>query len=374
MIRATLGAVLLVLLVGCRSTPSSGERLTVLLQKHVHYLPEDHLDPLLGEMKSKEMVFLGEVHDVPALHRAEDDLVAGLAAIRPVVYAWESCYSMSPFFEADSLGRPNPLSPRQPIPPQIVAFNSTNLPARQVMVTAVDLEHPIYHSKEHPVRYLTQMAQRSTSAAAREALQARIPRLTATKTYAEVQEYLQEIKSLFQEHAATFSAADQEEIRFALDLFEASNRYKHASQGLIKTSGNPEQIRLEYFIKTLARAYQKARQREAILVARVGNRHVSLFDPCETKYFAADHPATRGKVLAVQMLPVYDDAAKESAPGIDLAAAVKPLMKPGHYCYLPLPGLQGGARRALKYSYYFPGNRPVCDGLLFVKAPRTPGS
>jgi hypothetical protein len=328
---------------------------------------------LLGEMKSKEIVFLGEVHGVPAISRAADDLVVGLASTRPAVYAWEGCYSLSPFYEAASLGKPNPLSPLQPIPPQIVAFNSTNLPERQIMVTAVDVEHAIYHSKEHPLRYLQEMANRSTSASVREALGARIPRLTSTKSYDEVQEYLRELNHLFQEHAATFSDADQEEILFALDLFEASNRYQHAFRGLIKTPGNPEQIRFEFFKKTIDRAYLKAYQRKAILVPRVGNWHAALTYPCEAKYFALDHPATKGKVMVVQMLPVYDERGKESTGGIDLVTAVKPLMKPGNYCYLALPPLHGAARRALKYSSYYPGNRPLCDGLLFVRAPKPPG-
>lgn len=361
-----------VMLAGCGSVPASPERLTSLLREQVRYLPDKHLDTLVEEMRSKEMVFLGEVHGVPALHRVADDLVAGLASIRPVVYAWEGCYSVGPFYEAASLGVPNPLSPQQPIPPQIVAFNSTNLPARKILVTAVDVEHPIYHSKEHPVRYLTEMAGRSTSAAAREALGVRTPRLTATRSYDEVQDYLREIKGLFEEHAATFSPADQEEVRFALNLFEASNRYQHAFRGLIETAGNPENIRLEYYIKTIERARQKARERDAILVSRVGNWHTSLFVPCEAKHFAIDDPATKGKVMTLQMLPVYQDGTNESNQGIDLVAAVKPLMKPGCSCYLALPRMHGGARRALKYSRYFPGNRPVCDGILFVNATRRP--
>ncbi|HRY52062.1 MAG TPA: hypothetical protein P5186_28870 [Candidatus Paceibacterota bacterium] len=343
-----------------------------MLKKHVRYLPDDHLDSLIGEMKSKEIVFLGEVHNVPALHRAADDLVLGLASTRPVVYAWEGCYSVSPFYEAASLGKPNPLSPQQPIPPQIMVFNSTNIPARQIMLTAVDVVHTIYHSKEHPVRYLTEMAHRSTSPAACQALEAHIPRLTATKTYEEVQEYLREAARLFQQHVATFSAADQEEIRFALDLFEASNRYQHASQGLIKTPENPQQVRYEFFIKTIDRAYLKAQQRNAILVTRLGGWHVNLTWRCEAKHFAIDNPATKGKVMAVQLLPVHDEGGKESAEGIDLVAAVKALMKPGHYCYLALPQLNGAVRRALKYSQYYPGNRPICDGLLFVKASKSP--
>lgn len=361
-----------VLLAGCATAPPSPERLTAMLQKHVRYLPEDHLDSLLGEMEGKKIVFLGEVHSIPALHRAADDLVVGLAAARPVVYAWEGCYSLSPFYEAASLGRPNPLSPQQPIPPQIMAFNSTNIPARQIMLTAVDVVHTIYHSKEHPVRYLQEMASRSSSASVREALGARIPRLTSTKTYDEIQDYLHELRRLFQDHAATFSVPDEEEIRFALDLFEASNRYQHAFQGLIKVPGGPWQIRYEFFNKTITRAYQKAQQRKAILVARVGNNHAALTHPCEAKYFALHNRATKGKVLVVQMLPVYNEGGKTSTGGVDLAAAVKPLMKPGYYCYLGLPRLHGDFRRVLKSSDYYPGNWPLCDGLLFVRAPKPP--
>ncbi len=343
-----------------------------MLQEQVRYLPEHHFEPLLAEINSKEIVFVGEVHNVPALREAAADLVVGMASSRPVVYAVESLYSLSLFYEAASLGTPTLLSPNQPVPAPIAAFNATNPPERRILMTAVDVEHAIYHSKEHPVRYLTEMANRSASASARQELWERIPQLTATKTYDEVQEYLRDLQRLFQKHLATFSAADQEEILFALELFEASNRYQHSFRGLIKTAGDPEQIRHEYFKKTIERAWQKAERRKAILIAHVGNRHVELTRTLEATYFAMSNAATKGKVMAIQMYPSAHDSGKESSRGIDLVAAVKPLMKPGYACYLALPRLRGPARRALKYSQYYPGNRPVCDGLLFVNATNSP--
>jgi hypothetical protein len=138
---------------------------------------------------------------------------------------------------------------------------------------------------------------------------------------------------------------------------------------LIKITGNAEHIRFEYFKKTIERAYQKAQQRKAILIARLGNWHANLTFPSEARYFAMSNSVTKGKVMSIQMQPVFEESGKESIQGIDLVGAIKPLMRPGYSCCLALPPLHGAARRALKYSQYYPGNRPICDWMLFVNAP-----
>jgi hypothetical protein len=171
---------LAILLAGCAAAPPSPENLTALVRETQVYLPHDNLAPLVSDMKDKEMVFLGEVHDVSALRQTATDLVVALASEKPVVYACESTYGQ--------------------------------------------------------------------------------------------------------------------------------------------------------------------------------------------QYFAKRHPSTKGKVMSIRRIPVYQRSDTGNKKAWDIDAAVKPLMKEGAYCYLSLPQFQQRANHSLRWSAYYPGGRPICDGLLFVKA------
>lgn len=360
-----------VLLAGCVSVPPSPENLTALLREHLVYLPHDNLEPLVSEMKDKEIVFVGEVHRVSALRQTLTELVAALASEKPVVFAVESEYGQHPFVEAASLGKQNPLSPRK-LPAEFVEFNSRNAPDRRILMTTLDLEHSMCGDKKTAVLFLTALANRSTSEAVRKQLVPKIPELTAAKTEKEVHEFLRSLKRLFQQHFDSFSAVDREEILFSIELLEASNLYYHVPHRH-RAPWEPTSIRIraEYYKKTIKRAYRKAEQRHAVLLCRVGYWHASLAHKREARYFAKRYPATKGKVMSIRMVPLYEESGAADENGSDIDTAVKPLMKEGAYCYLSLSQFQDKAGQSLDWSKYYPGGRPFCDGLLFIKVPKS---
>lgn len=359
---------LAIFLAGCAAAPPAPENLTALLEENLVYLPHNNLERLVSQMKDKEIVFLGEVHKVSALRQTATELVVALASEKPVVYASESTYTQHPFVEAASLGNMNPLSPRK-LPAEFEEFNSRNAPERRILMTTLDLDHYIYGDKEGTVLFLKELANRSSSEAARQQLAATIPELTATKTEKEVHDFLRSLKRVFQQHFDSFPAVDQEEILFSIELLDASNLYYHVPhRHRAPWEPTSSRIRYEYFTKTIDRAYRKAEQRNAILLCRVGFWHAALTHQCEAQYFAKRHPSTKGKVMSIRMIPSYEQSDKVNEEGGDIDTAVTPLMKEGAYCYLSLPQFQQRAKHSLRWSAYYPGGRPICDGLLFVKA------
>jgi hypothetical protein len=364
-IAAAMASAPVIFLSGCAPSRS---QLTDLLQQNLIFLPDKNFESLPPEVKQKEIVFLGEVHNTPSLHEAGTRLAMYLASDRPVVYATEGCYGQHPFMESASLS----LQPQPRFDRSILEFNSKQPPDRKILMTAVDLEHTIYTDKKETVCYLQELAGCCTSTAARETLEKEIPQLTATKTFDEVDAYLLNLKNIFILHFNTFSPENQEEILFSLDLLQASNRYYRyeSARGIMKNILRPWDIRYKYFKKTIERAYQKAQKNDAIMLCRIGNGHVSLVRDCETRYFARDYSLTKGKVMAIQMIPLYEDNVK--AEGCTIDSVVKELMKVDEYCYLPLKQLQANTKSSLKWSRYYPGGKPICDGLLFVKTRKKP--
>ena len=290
------------LLSGCTAAPLPQDQLITWLQSHLVSLPDRQFQPLAEAIAPHDIVFLGEQHHVGELIYIADSLVVDLAADRPVVYALETCYGLHAFLEAASMGEPDPLMPLS-LSPVIARFNAAAQPDNRILVTAVDVEHSVYHSKAETAAFLNQLAGRSRSSAARQALCEQIALLLDLDGYEQVDAYLKQLNQLFLEHIDSFSPADQQEIKFAMALLPASNQYQYAQRGLRQNLSNPQDIRYDWFCRTIERAYRKAQDRHAILVCRVGSWHANFSYRCEARYFARDYPPTRGKVMAIQMVP-----------------------------------------------------------------------
>ncbi|MBL7186007.1 MAG: hypothetical protein ISS70_06755 [Phycisphaerae bacterium] len=364
-----LSCVSLVFLSSCTvmtHTAFPPEELTDLLNQNVVLL-SDSLEELPPPLKENEIIFLGETHNVDPLIQAASRLAVYLATHRPVVCAVECCYGAHPLMEAVSLGNEKTINPML-YPETIRAFNSSQTAGRKILMTAIDLEHSIHHNKKETRLFLQELANRSTSDEARRIMQDKVAQLTAQDTYDKMSRYLKELKKLFLQHFDTFSSVDQDEILFSMELLVASNRY----QSIRKDRQKAHPIRYRYFKKTIKRAYQKAQQRKAILLCRVGAAHVSLTDKnFEARYFAKEYSPTKGKVASIRLVPLYHGTTKADEAGpekqSDIDSIVKMLMKDYEYSYLSLRDLQKNTRNSFRWSKYYAGGRPKYDGVLFVK-------
>ena len=347
-------------------TAPTPEELTGLVKQNIVLLSGsmEELPPLL---KEKEIIFLGETHNVDPLIQAAARLAVHLVTNRPVVYAVECCYGAHALMEAVSMGSADPVNPKL-YPETIRAFNSGRTADRRILMTAIDLEHPIRNNRKETQRFLRRLVSRSTSDEVRRIMQDKVDELIAQNTYEKMSRYLKELKRLFLKHFEAFSPVDQEEILFSMELLAASTRYQYVRDDWDKAYP----IRYRYFKKTIERAYQKARQRKALLLCRVGAVHVSLTDKrFEARYFAKKYPPTKGKVAAIRMIPLHFSTSKEDSAGSenqsDIDSIVKTLMQDHKYSYLPLAKLQQGTNNSFRWSKYYTRGRHKYDGVLFVK-------
>ena len=370
-----LCCVSLLLLSSCTfmtNTAPAPERLTDLLKQNLVLLPDNNFEHLPSDLKENEIIFLGEIHKVIPLIQAAERFAVYLATSKPVVYAMELCYGLGPFVEAASLGHPKKAKQGWSSK-YIQAFNSKQTADRKILMTAIDIEHTIYHTKSDTVLFLQDLAGRSTSDVARGIIQKEIPQLTTQDTFGKVKRYLKNLKGLFLQHFDTFSPEDQDEIVFSLDLLQASNRYHQydVAGGITEALMRPWDIRQKYFTKTIKRAYRKAQKRKAVLLCRVGASHINLGRKTEARYFARDYSLTKGKVVTIRLAPLYYDTTKvddaDAEKHSDIDSIVKVLMKDYKYSYLSLSELQQNTNTSFKWSKYYSSSGPKYDGLLFVK-------
>ncbi|MBN2455386.1 MAG: hypothetical protein JXB29_02435 [Sedimentisphaerales bacterium] len=359
------------------NTAPTPAQLEDLLKQNLVILPDSNFENLPSDLKENEIIFLGEYeHRSRPLSLAASKLAVYLASHRPVVYALESRYGSHPLFEAVSLGKEKATIDPMLYPEAIQAFNSSQTADKKILLTAIDIEHTIYHTKSYTVHFLQELAQRSTSDVARRIIQNHIPQLTTQDTFDKVNRYLEELKGVFLQHLGTFSPEDQDEILFSLDLLQASNQfYQYISDWRIRRfylTPRGWNIRAQYFKKTIERAYHKAQRRKAILLCRVGAPHASLTDKYyEALYFAKKYSPTKGKVVSIGLVPVYYNI-RETNDNVtgkhnDIDSIVKILMKGDECSYLSLSKLQENTNNSFKWSKYYSNSGPKYDGLLFVK-------
>ena len=353
-----------------KNTPMSPAQLNEAIKQDLVLLHNNDFEYFPPDLRENKIIFLGEIHRVAPLADAANQIAVYLAHYGPVVYAQESCYGLSPFMEAASIGRPKPAKPMQ-IPRCIEMFNQNQDIDNKVLMTAIDIEHSIFHNKSNTVLFLQDLANRSSSDIAKQAINEKIIQLTAQDTFDKMNSYLKELKKSFVLHLNTFPYEDQDEILFSMELLTASNRYEYLSRGILIRLEDACRLRYMYFNNTIERAYNKAQKRNAILLCRVGSHHADLNNISESRYFAKKHSPTKGKIASINMVPLYYDNSEMNDTVAnehnDIDSIVKNLMKDYNYSYLSLAELQQKTNNSFKWSKYFSSAGPKYDGLLFVR-------
>lgn len=328
----------------------------------------DDFEKLPETLRENEIIFLGEVHNVGPLREAADLFSVYLANHRPVVYAHESVYGFSLFLEPASLGNPTPRK-RIILPKCIEQFNSSQAVDKKILMTTLDVQHNLGRDKTEAVVCLQELAGRSSSDVAKTGLDEMIAQLANQDSFVDMGRYLKRLKHTFVRHIDTFTAEDQNEIRFFVDLLEASNRFAQYKNPW--GTGRGWDIREKYFTKTVERAYRKAQKRNAILLCRVGTTHIRAdIKKMQGPHFKRAYRPTKGKVACISMVPLYFDDNEPNDPnkvGKSIDSAVKHLMKEHKYGYLSLDDLQKSTDYSLGFSRHFYGKRPKYDRILFVR-------
>ncbi|MBN2589688.1 MAG: hypothetical protein JXA96_07490 [Sedimentisphaerales bacterium] len=368
----------LLLLSSCTSMiniPLEQPELEKVISQNIILMDSNDFQALPSSLVENEIIFLGEIHNSRPLITAASHFAVYLANQKPVVYALEACYGSHPLFEEVSLGGEKQINPD--IYTEIIrTFNSNKPIDKKIMMTALDLEHAIYHTKAATVTFLKDLAQRSNSDNAIQYLDKEIGLLTVQNTYDKMDSYLNNLKNLFQKYFDTFPPDDRKEINFSFKLLKASNLYQYIRRGLKNDHRKSDDIRYKYFTETIKRAYHKAKQRDSILICRIGNWHLKLDNKKgEARYFAKKYSKTKGKVAAIRMVPIYENAENNKISQDNIIDSIaKNLMEDCQYSYLSLHELKKAANNSFKWNEHFSKSGPKYDAILFVKVKDTSNS
>ena len=344
-----------------------------------------------GLAAGKKLLFLGEEHYKAEIQRAEAGIALRCAAKSGYrVLGTESLYSLWPYYEAASRGAQDslPEAYREAasdsggiLADAVFEWDKGKGEGQALLLTAIDIDHAINHTKPLTEAYLRYLASLSSAASGREALDSAASGLGSKRSLAEVDSYLDGFDAAFRREAGSFAPKDREEIAFSLGLERASIRYQLLDPAL-SGSAEGEETRGAYFRKVIERAFGKAEARGGALICVVGGAHAILNDfakgdypvgkVSEARYFAREYARTAGRVASICILRL-----EGGAMGDPLFAAAQAVMGESTSVYLDMRAIKlpagnsgPGAELALSLSSYFAGTEPKYDAILFVRMAR----
>jgi len=361
--------------------PEKLEELKLLIERYPVGRPtKEDFSCLLPQVKDASAIFIGDSrHYIPEIKIIRLELSIFLAQHVDVrVIGFESMYGLHPFMEAESMGK---VKTAEHVAPEILNYNSTVPEDKKVLVTALDVDHSINHSKSKTVKYFEYLAALSSSHKCTTALKQAIPKLLSLKERKELHRYLDELEMIFNQDNNTFSTKDWDEVSFSLKLMHASVDFQLISykwrwvplpRGMrIRLA----EIRAEFFRKTVERALAKADARKGKLLCIVGGAHIvkvplgrgdNLIGKwAEADYFHRIHANTQGKVASI-LVNALSFKGRHYKKKNDLDDIAYELMDDSELLYIPLAPLADHTGE-LAWSEYFSNHGPKFDGVLFLK-------
>jgi len=362
--------------------PKKLEELKLLIERQSVERPTmEDFSCVLPQVKDASAIFLGDSrHYIPEIKRIRLELSIFLAQHCDVkVIAFESMYGLHPFMEAESMGK---VKTADYVSSAILNYNNKVPEDKKVLVTALDVDHSINHSKSKTVKYFEYLAALSSSPKCTTALKQAIPKLLSLKERKELHRYLDELEKIFNQYKDTFSTKDWDEVSFSLKLMHASVDFQlitlkwqwaALSRGM---SIRLAEIRAEFFRKTIERALAKADVRKGKLVCIVGGAHITkvplgwednlIGKWAEADYFHRIHGNTQGKVasILVNALSFKGRPYKKKNDLDDIAYEL--IDDDSELLYIPLTPLKDHAGE-LAWSKYFSKHGPKFDGVIFLK-------
>jgi len=335
---------------------------------------------VLPQVKDASIIFLGDSrHYIPEIKRVRQELGVFLAQHANVrVIGFESMYGLHPFMEAESLGK---AETSDYVSSTILNYNTSVPDNSKVLVTALDVDHSINHSKSKTVKYFEHLAALSSSDRCVTELKRAIPKLLSLKEQGELHEYLDGLETTFSQYRDTFSDEDWDEVSFSLKLMHASVdfqliTYKRRWIPLPRRMRiRLQEIRAEFFRKTVERAFAKAEVRKGKLLCIVGGAHAvkcplgkgnSLIGKwTEADYFHRIHADTQGKVASI-LVNALSFKGRPYETKSDLDAIAYEMMDDGELLYIPLTALAEHSYH-LAWSKYFSSHGPRFDGVIFLR-------
>ena len=325
--------------------------------------------------RDKKVIFIAESrHYVPEFKETLFDIALYLhrhAELR--VVALESLYGLHPFLEDASLGKiPVSETPSGSFEGKIAEYNRELDEESKLLVTSIDIEHSINHTKDLTVKYLSYLAELATWPDVALGLKEAITRLYDLKERNETHAYLNDLAERFERSRAHFPDHSIEEIGFSLELMHASVDYQLLPR---EESVEFEEIRGKYFRATIQRALAKAEARNGSLLCFVGATHaVKTPKPAdepwcgqwtEACYFAQEYPKTTGKTASILLCVATHKG--QSSYSEDIGPLEKVYLDSAPQSKMSFLDLSGQDINSLGLvdSKYVSQHGPKFDGILF---------
>jgi len=109
--------------------------------------------------------------------------------------------------------------------PEITRYNA-ELPVNdRIMVTAIDIEHSIRHSRELTVQFLKHLITCCSSNKARQELDERVSNLLKLNETKEIHDWISDLQDRFGMYSNAFPSETNEEVCFSLNLMHDSLDY-----------------------------------------------------------------------------------------------------------------------------------------------------
>jgi len=262
---------------------------------------------------------------------------------------------------------------------KIAEYNKGLAEKNKLLVTSIDIEHSINHTKDVTVRYLSYLADQAASTAASQELRRVINRLHDLKERGEIHSYLNDLEDRWDKNKGHFADDVIEEIRFSLELMHASVDYQLLPR---EDTVEFEEIRGKYFRATIQRALAKAEERNGALLCFVGAVHaVKTPKPAndylcgqwtEACYFAQEYSPSAGKTASILLCAAtYKDQSGYSEDIGPLEEACLDSVPQSKMSFLNLSQLdmsKVGATDTQYVSQY----GPKFDGIVFLRGVTSP--
>jgi hypothetical protein len=361
--------------------PEKLEELKLLIERCPVGRPtKEDYSCVLPQVEDASIIFLGDSrHYIPEIKSIRLELGVFLAQHANVrVIGFESMYGLHPFMAAESMGK---AETSDYVSSTILDYNTRVPDNSKVLVTALDVDHSINHSKSKTVKYFEYLAALSSSDKCVTELKQAIPKLLSLKERGELHRYLDGLETTFSQYRDTFSAEDWDEVSFSLELMHASVdfqliTYKWQRVPLSrKMRIRLHEIRAEFFRKTVERAFAKASERKGKLLCIVGGAHIvkgplgkgnSLIGKwAEADYFHRIHADTQGKVASI-LVNALSFKGQPYEKKNDLDDIAYEMLADGELLYIPLAALANHSED-LAWSEYFSSHGPRFDGVIFLR-------
>ena len=327
------------------------------------------------------MVFLGEYpHECPDIQSAIADTAVSLAQRKQLrTLAAESVYALYPKLENDS-GKGLPVNL---VGQAINTFNSTAAEAERIIVTSIEIEHSVRHSRHQTARFFRYLSSRSSVPVVQDEMAGIASSLADLTDGKEIYDAAGRFESVFEMNTRSFDEDAIREIRFAVNLTRSSLAFDMPEHRGPNESFTTDELamfssRAHWFRETIRNARQRLRHCGRGMICWVGMHHAALkpvvsWEPGnptwpEAYYFNMVNRGTVGSVCSIMVRALTYGSFEQPLFSDDdpIDGSVQSWIGSESVGFLRLPE-RAEVPADWRDSQYYVNGEPLFAGIVFLK-------